>query len=245
MPPFGRVSNPGLGLARGDGRQSGRPLRQSEHLMFALCSGPTGRCSRPRSPGNTINHATSYCGQLQAGLCRGRRWSPYRLRRGGSGPGLPFVNVRVVSNRAVFGLADPTTHAGGIPTPRVTPGDVRRRHLVRRCMTSTRRADQAAHRRRTAPDPRGNRSEVVAGQGDDHDCSAFLSPRGRCATRFVPASGWYPTALSAVARRLRTPPTELIGIEHPVVQTGWFAAGARLVSPPPPTRAGILALRPP
>lgn len=59
-----------------------------------------------------------------------------------------------------------------------------------------------------------------------------LPASGRCAhIASSPASGWYPTALSAVAMRLRTPLTELIGIEHPVVQTGMgWVAGARLVS---------------
>lgn len=69
----------------------------------------------------------------------------------------------------------------------------------------------------------------------DRDTLMIVPPlpaSGRYPThRFVPASGWYPTASSAVGMKLRTPLTEMVGVEHPVVQTGMgWVAGARLVA---------------
>ena len=172
------------------------PLQQPTRQMFGVRG----------SPGNTINHATSYW----VGNHSKRVFTDKVDVVSGIGydkvdadnPAFRFVNVyRVVSNLGVFDFGGPdhTMRARSLH-PGVSPDEVRENDLVRGARPGRRRRNPAAHRRRAAVDPRAHRSEIIARPRD-------------------------------TAVRLRTPLTELVGIEHPVVQTGMgWVAGARLVS---------------
>ena len=172
------------------------PLQHPTRQMFGVRG----------APGNTINHATSYWVGNHSkrvfgdsvDVVSGIGWDKVDP----DNPAYRFVNVyRVVTNLGVFDFNGPDHQMRAVSLhPGVEAEQVGREHLVRGARPGCRRADAAAHRARAEADPRGHRSEVVAGQG-------------------------------STMSRLRTPLTELVGIEHPVVQTGMgWVAGARLVS---------------
>ena len=159
------------------------------------------------APGNTINHATSY-------------WVGNHTKRvfgdsvdivSGIGwdkvdpdnPAYRFVNVyRVVTNLGVFDFNGPDHQMRAVS---LHPG-VEAEQVAENTSFEVHGLDSADEtrlptERRAEADPRRHRSEVAAGQGS--------------------------TGMS----KLRTPLTELVGIQHPVVQTGMgWVAGARLVA---------------
>ena len=171
------------------------------------CSTRPGRCSALRgAPGNAINHATSYwvgnhskrvfCEAVDV-VC-GIGWDKVDA----DNPAFRFANTyRVVSNLGVFDFGGPDRTMRALSLhPGVSPDEVRENTSFEVHGLDERRRDQAADRRRAAPDPRGHRPEGIARPRD-----TFM--------------------------KLRTPLTELVGVEHPVVQTGMgWVAGARLVS---------------
>ena len=159
------------------------------------------------APGNTINHATSY-------------WVGNHSKRvfcdtvdvvSGIGwdkvdpdnPAYRFVNVyRVVSNLGVFDFNGPDHTMRAVSLhPGIDAEQVRENTSFEVHGLDEAAGIAAGNRRRTEADSRGHRPQIAAGQG------------------------------SSLVSRLRTPLTELIGIEHPVVQTGMgWVAGARLVA---------------
>ena len=159
------------------------------------------------APGNTINHATSY-------------WVGNHSKRvfcdtvdvvSGIGwdkvdpdnPAYRFVDVyRVVSNLGVFDFNGPDRAMRALSLhPGIEPDQVAENTSFEVHGLDVRGADAAGDGRRAEAVARGDRPQGTAGQGDP------------------------------VMSRLRTPLTELVGIEHPVVQTGMgWVAGARLVS---------------
>ncbi len=173
------------------------PLQHPTRQMFGVRG----------APGNTINHATSYwvgnhskrvfCDTVD--IVSGIGWDKVDP----DNPAYRFVNVyRVVSNLGVFDFNGPDHTMRAVSLhPGIEPEQVAREHLLRGARAGRGRADAARHGRGAEADPRGDRPEVAAGQGNHgHE-------------------------------QLRTPLTELVGIEHPVVQTGMgWVAGARLVS---------------
>ena len=173
------------------------PLQHPTRQMFGVRG----------APGNTINHATSYwvgnhskrvfCDTVD--IVSGIGWDKVDP----DNPAYRFVNVfRVVSNLGVFDFNGPDHTMRAVSLhPGIDAEQVAREHLLRGARPGRGRRDATRHRRRAEADPRGDRSEVAAGQG------------------------------STDMSKLRTPLTELVGIEHPVVQTGMgWVAGARLVA---------------
>ncbi len=159
------------------------------------------------APGNTINHATSY-------------WVGNHSKRvfgdnvdvvSGIGwdkvdpdnPAYRFVNVyRVVSNLGVFDFNGPDHTMRAVSLhPGIDAEQVRENTSFEVHGLDEAAGIASGNRRRTEADSRGHRPQIAAGQR------------------------------SSLVSRLRTPLTELIGIEHPVVQTGMgWVAGARLVA---------------
>ena len=161
------------------------------------------------APGNTINHATSYWVGNHSkrvfgesvDIVSGIGWDKVDP----DNPAFRFANVyRVVTNLGVFDFNGPDHQMRAVSLhPGVEPDQVAENTSFEVHGLDEAEDHPAAHRRRAAADPRGHRSEVAAGQRESR-CDHEL---------------------------LRTPLTELVGIEHPVVQTGMgWVAGARLVS---------------
>ena len=161
------------------------------------------------APGNTINHATSY-------------WVGNHSKRvfcdqvdivSGIGydkmdPGQPGLPVRQrlpggeQSGRVRLRRSRPH-HAGAVPAPR---------RRTRRCRARTPPSRSTASTRPTRTRlPTDDELRLIRERA---------STRSGCGTRKYTGM-----------KRLRTPLTELVGIEHPVVQTGMgWVAGARLVA---------------
>ncbi len=137
------------------------------------------------SPGNTINHATSYRGNhCKAGLVEAVdvvSGIGYDKVDPDNPASLRFVNVYQVSNLGVFDFGALDHHAGGILRAR------RRRHLVRGTHEPSRPGCPPTNcTDRAVIDP-----EVVAGQATIMIKSAFLSPQAGGAPNIAssPASG--------------------------------------------------------
>ena len=160
------------------------------------------------APGNTINHATSY-------------WVGNHSKRvfcdtvdivSGIGydkvdpdnPAFRFVNVyRVVTNLGVFDFGGPD---------------------------HTMRARVAASRRRRSTRSRENTSFDVHGLDDADTTRLPTGDELQLIREVIDPKALRDKEVPSMSR-LRTPLTELVGIEHPVVQTGMgWVAGARLVA---------------
>ena len=134
------------------------PLQQPKRQMFGVRG----------APGNTINHATSYWVGKHTSRVFGEKVDIVSGvgydKVDPENPAYRFTNLyRVVSNLGVFDFNGPDHTMRALSLhPGVTADEVAENTVVRGARPRpTPSATRAAHRRRTAADPRGHRPEAL------------------------------------------------------------------------------------